>query len=120
MILINTKQLGEPPVMDLSFLGGIFGGIPAGPMEECPDTNIALIGWSKLTPATRNHPDAVLGHGIIQSLDTLGAGLDGKRHLPVNTVMQEWIFQQALLIDGSMMTRQRINTQRWSAWVKRW
>lgn len=106
--------------MDLSFLGGIFGGIPAGPMEDCVNTATALIGWSKLTPDTKNHPNGAIGHGIIQTLDTLGAGQDGRRYLPVVPVMQEWVFQQAFLADGSLMTRQRINIMDWTPWVKRW
>ncbi|EEF0620062.1 hypothetical protein DEI02_07120 [Salmonella enterica subsp. enterica serovar Freetown] len=106
--------------MDLSFLGGIFGGIPAGPIEDCTNTNTALIGWSKLTPDTKNHPDAATGHGIMQTIDTQGAGQDGRRHLPADTIMQEWVFQQAFLTDGSLITRQRINKMAWTPWVKRW
>ncbi|EOA1532050.1 hypothetical protein ACH8KY_002875 [Salmonella enterica subsp. enterica serovar Braenderup] len=120
MIQINTSQLGAPPVMDLSFLGGIFGGIPAGKMEECADASTALIGWSKLVTGTASHPNAAIGYGIMQTIDTQGAGADGRRHVPVNTVLQEWVFQQALLTDGSLYSRQKINTLDWSPWVKRW
>ncbi|EEA1387597.1 hypothetical protein GK444_15910 [Salmonella enterica] len=120
MIQINTMQSGAPPVPDLSFLGGIFGGIPAGPMPECGDTNTALIGWTKITTDTANHPNADLEYGIMQTIDTMGAGKDGRRHVPVNTVMQEWIFQQAMMTDGSLYMRQKINLTAWTAWVKRW
>ncbi|EKC7217727.1 hypothetical protein OP853_000091 [Salmonella enterica] len=120
MIQINTTQIGEPPVLDLSFLGGIFGGIPAGPMPDCANANTALIGWMKITAATLNHPAPAIQYGIMQTIDTMGAGLDGRRCVPVNTIMQEWVFQQALMIDGSLYMRQRINTGGWSGWVKRW
>lgn len=106
--------------MDLSFLGGLFGGLPAGPMEECRDANTALIIWSKITPQTLHHPKATVGYGILQTLDSQGAGPTGKRYVPVNTIMQEWIFQQAFLIDGSMMARQRINQMAWTPWARCW
>lgn len=120
MILINTAQLGAPPVMDLSFLGGLFGGLPAGPMEECRDANTALIIWSKITPDTLNHPNAGVGYGILQTLDSLGVGPTGRRYVPANTVMQEWVFQQAFLTDGTMMARQKINVLPWTPWEICW
>ncbi|EOG3909224.1 hypothetical protein ACLBR3_004877 [Salmonella enterica] len=120
MILINSTQLGEPPVLDLSFLGGLFGGLPAGPMEECANANTALIGWSKITPKTGNHPDDAVGWGFLWTIDTLGCGPTGKRYLPANTIPQEWVFQQANLIDGSMLERRKINENAWTPWVKRW
>lgn len=106
--------------MDLSFLGGLFGGLPAGPMEECRDANTAPIIWSKIVPGTLHHPNQDVGFGILQTLDSQGAGPTGKRYVPVNTVMQEWIFQQAFLVDGSMLARQKINMMAWTPWVRRW
>lgn len=120
MILINSTQMGEPPALDLSFLGGLFGGLPAGTMEECVNANTAPIIWSRLTPGTLNHPNAGVGYGILQTLDTQGVGPTGKRSVPVNTVAQEWVFQQAFLTDGTLMARQRINQGDWTPWVKRW
>ncbi|AXC65624.1 hypothetical protein DOE63_08405 [Salmonella enterica subsp. diarizonae serovar 59:z10:-] len=120
MILINSTQLGEPPALDLSFLGGLFGGLPAGPMEECRNANTALIIWSKITPGTLNHPNAGVGYGILQTLDTLGVGPTGKRYVPANTVMQEWVFQNALMIDGTLMGREKINQMPWTPWTRRW
>lgn len=118
MIQINAMLLGAPATAGLSALGGVFGGIPAGKMEECIDANTALIGWSVLTTATRNDPGG--GYGLLQTIDTMGAGTDGRRHVPAKTVMQEWIFQQAFLTSGVLMTRQKINTRAWTPWVKRW
>ncbi|EDI1750817.1 hypothetical protein GD488_14720 [Salmonella enterica] len=120
MILTNTMQLGAPPVMDLSFLGGLFGGLPPGPMEECRDANTAPIIWSKITPDTLHHPNASVGYGLLQSLSTMGVGPTGRRNVPVNTIMQEWIFQQAMMIDGTMMARQKINVMAWTPWERVW
>lgn len=113
-------QLGEPPTLDVSFLGGLFGGLPAGPMEACVNANTAPIIWSRITPDTLHHPNVNVGYGILQTLDTQGVGPTGKRDVPVYTVMQEWVFQQAFLTDGSLMVRQKINMGGWTAWVKRW
>lgn len=76
MIQVNAMQLGAPVGADLSVPGGIFGGILAGRMSDCIDANVALIGWSALTPATRNNPGS---HGLLQTIDTMGAGTDGRK-----------------------------------------
>ncbi|ELP6230848.1 hypothetical protein R1074_001531 [Salmonella enterica] len=120
MINVNTTQLGAPPVMNLSFLGGLFGGLPAGPIEECIDADTALIGWSRLTRDTQHHPDINVSYGLLQTIDSLGVGPTGKRYVPVKTIMQEWIFQQAFLTNGAMLSRQKINLMAWTPWVRCW
>ncbi|HBZ9863993.1 TPA: hypothetical protein MND73_000692 [Salmonella enterica subsp. houtenae] len=120
MILANTTRLGAQPVMDLSFLGGLFGGLPAGQMEECRNTNAALMCWSKITPQTLNHPNKNVGWGLLWTLDSLGVGPTGKRYVPTENADQEWILQQAAMIDGTILARQRINKLPWTPWVVRW
>ncbi|EGL5977638.1 hypothetical protein VLE14_005598, partial [Salmonella enterica] len=43
---------------------------------------------------------------------------DGKRRIPVNTIMQEWVNQLALMNNNTIMMRQRINTGAWGPWVR--
>ncbi|EMD4058439.1 hypothetical protein VQ197_004687, partial [Salmonella enterica] len=52
------------------------------------------------------------------TIDTLGCGQDGKRRVPVNTVQQEWVYQMALMTNGAVLMRQRINRGNWSGWVR--
>lgn len=120
MILINNNGLGMPPGMNIAAIAGLFGTLPAEPMETCVDANIALIGWSTIQQNTLHHPDSNLGYGWLWTIDTMGAGPDGKRHVPVNTVMQEWVMQWAIMTNGGLRTRQKINQDGWSDWVHRW
>lgn len=119
-IIVNPGTLGNipAPIFDLSMLSGIFGSMPAGGMGVCPDANTALIGWEKVTPTTKNHPNPDVQYGVIWTIDTMGCGIDGKRRVPVNTVMQEWVYQLALMNNNTIMMRQRINTGAWGAWVR--
>ncbi|ECX4790729.1 hypothetical protein F6A15_10750 [Salmonella enterica] len=119
-ITINAGTLGNTPapIFNLAMLSGVFGSMPAGEMDVCPDANTALIGWERVTPETRHHPSPAAGYGVIWSIDTMGCGLDGKRRIPVNTIMQEWVNQLALMNDNTIMMRQRINTASWGAWVR--
>ncbi|EHC5874546.1 hypothetical protein JR782_005472 [Salmonella enterica subsp. enterica serovar Eastbourne] len=119
-IIINPEILGNGPApeFNLAMLAGIFGSMPAGPMTHCPDADTALIGWEKVTPDTKHHPDSGVQYGVIWTIDTMGCGADGKRHVPVNTVMQEWVYQLALMNNNGILMRQRINTQPWTGWVR--
>ncbi|EJM4066100.1 hypothetical protein NOJ64_000615 [Salmonella enterica] len=119
-IIINPETLGNTPapVFNLAMLSGIFGSMPAGKMGICPDANTALIGWEIVTPETKNHPSPVARYGTIWTIDTMGCGNDGKRRIPVNTIMQEWVNQLAMMNDNTIMMRQRINTDPWGVWVR--
>lgn len=119
MLMTNPGHTGTAPA-DLRQLGGLFGTIPASDMAVCLNTNTALTGWSKLTPDSASHPNAAAGYGLLQTLDTTGAGANGRARIAAGGIMQQWVFQQAMLTDGSLYTRQRINEQNWTAWVKRW
>ncbi|HGA5503357.1 TPA: hypothetical protein ACISZU_000131 [Salmonella enterica subsp. enterica serovar Potsdam] len=120
MILINNNGLGMPPGMDIAAIAGLFGTLPADKMEECKDTNTAPVGRSVIRQDTQHHPDTVKGYGMLVTEDTFGAGQQGKRCIPVNTEQEEWVFQRAFMTDGSLYTRQKINQENWTAWVKRW
>lgn len=119
-ISINAGTLSNSPspAFDLAMLNGIFGSMPAGEMSVCPDANTALIGWEKVTPATKNHPKPDAQYGTLWTIDTMGCGKDGKRRIPANTVMQEWVNQLAMMNDNTIMMRQRINTGTWGVWVR--
>ncbi|EAO8179844.1 hypothetical protein AHV57_02960 [Salmonella enterica] len=119
-IIVNPGTLGNipAPIFNLAMLSGIFGSMPAGEMDVCPDASTALIGWEKVTPATKNHPSPDAQYGVIWTIDTMGCGIDGKRRVPVNTVMQEWVYQLALMNNNTIMMRQRINTGAWGVWVR--
>ncbi|EMD3042964.1 hypothetical protein VQ366_003953 [Salmonella enterica] len=117
MIITNSQYPGSP-VADVSQFAGLFGSLPAGEMPECADASTALIGWEKVTPSTKNHPNAGMQYGILWTIDTMGCGQDGKRRVPVNTVQQEWVYQMALMTNGAVLMRQRINKGNWSGWVR--
>ncbi|EKK3319164.1 hypothetical protein PMI54_004491 [Salmonella enterica] len=119
-IAINTETLGNvaAPAFNLAFLSGIFGSMPAGEMANCPDANTALIGWERVMPGTKNHPFQAAQYGVIWTIDTMGCGNDGKRRVPVSTVMQEWVYQLALMNNNSVMMRQKINLSPWGNWVR--
>ncbi|POT57852.1 hypothetical protein C3432_07900 [Citrobacter amalonaticus] len=119
-ITINEGILGKAPAPEFNFamLSGVFGSMPAGEMGICPDANTALIGWEKVTPATKNHPSPEAQYGVIWSIDTMGCGNSGKRRIPVNTILQEWVYQLALMNDNSVMMRQRINKGAWGVWLR--
>ncbi|EEL9686991.1 hypothetical protein HBD59_002461 [Salmonella enterica] len=119
-IMINPETMGDTPApaFNLAFLSGIFGSMPAEEMAVCPNANTALIGWERVTPDTKNHPAPDAQHGVIWTIDTMGCGNSGKRRVPVNTVMQEWVYQLALMNNNTIMMRQRINTAPWGAWVR--
>ncbi|ELQ7075239.1 hypothetical protein QQ154_001159 [Salmonella enterica] len=119
-IIINAETLGSAPapVFNLAFLSGIFGSMPAGEMGVCPDANTALIGWEKITPDTQNHPSPTAQYGTLWTIDTMGCGNNGIRRIPVNTIDQEWVNQLALMNDGTIMMRQRINKSAWGSWVR--
>ncbi|EMY3023663.1 hypothetical protein ABCX01_002975 [Salmonella enterica] len=119
-IIINPETIGDTPapVFNLAFLSGIFGSMPAEEMGVCPDANTALTGWERVTADTKNHPSPAAQYGIIWSIDTMGCGNDGKRRIPVNTVMQEWVYQLAMMNNNTIMMRQRINTGAWGPWVR--
>lgn len=118
-ITVNPETLGNAlPVFNLAMLSGIFGSMPAGEMDVCPDANTALIGWEKVTPDTKHHPSPDAQYGVIWTIDTMGCGIDGKRRVPVNTIMQEWVYQLALMNNNTIMMRQRINQSAWAAWVR--
>ncbi|EGY4502206.1 hypothetical protein MX201_004037 [Salmonella enterica] len=125
-ILTNSATLGSEQYAQQLFIqqlqqammSGLFGSMPAGAMTSCSDANTALIGWEKIVPATANHPSAVAQYGIIWSIDTMGCGDTGRRRIPVNTVMQEWIYQIALMNNNTVMMRQKINLNPWKGWVR--
>ncbi|EFB0319267.1 hypothetical protein HGH08_003895 [Salmonella enterica] len=119
-LIINAERLGAAPspVFNLAMLSGVFGSMPAGEMAVCPDANTALIGWEKVMPSTKNHPSPSAQYGVIWSIDTMGCGSDGKRRIPANTIMQEWVYQLALMNNNTVMMRQRINTGTWGSWVR--
>ncbi|EDZ8079204.1 hypothetical protein GPC29_003118 [Salmonella enterica] len=119
-ISINAGTLGNSPApeFNLAMLSGIFGSMPAGEMGVCHDANTALIGWEKVTPDTKNHPKPDAQYGTLWTIDTMGCGNNGKRRIPVNTIMQEWVNQLAMMNDNTIMMRQRINTSAWGPWVR--
>lgn len=89
-------------------------------MPVCEDVDLALIGWSVINEDTKHHPKATLKWGLLMTIDTMGAGTSGMRFIPRQTIPQEWVFQQALMTNGTLLTRFRINTAPFTARVKRW
>ncbi|EJJ4361712.1 hypothetical protein NI484_004965, partial [Salmonella enterica] len=63
MMIVTNSQYPGYPVADISQFAGLFGSLPAGDMPECADASTALIGWEKVTPSTKNHPNAGMQYG---------------------------------------------------------
>ncbi|ENJ4306005.1 hypothetical protein AB1E49_002962 [Salmonella enterica subsp. enterica serovar Newport] len=126
MIIPNANTLGaqsgqsaSPNLADL--IAGRFGLFHADDAPICEDLDAAMIGYMAITPDTKNNPQSGdLAYGQVQTLDSLGAGNDGQRTVASTGKMKEWVMQIALMGDGSLYSRNRINNGAFQAWVKRW
>ncbi|HFG7809407.1 TPA: hypothetical protein ACIA70_000988 [Salmonella enterica subsp. enterica serovar Java] len=95
---------------------------------------ICLIGndWTQITdgsadevvqfsPDTKDNPQSGdFAYGMVQTLDSLGAGDNGQKVIPPVGGAKEWIIQILFMADGSLYTRARVNDNPFLPYVKRW
>ncbi|EEM6320239.1 hypothetical protein Q1B84_001523 [Salmonella enterica] len=123
MITTNTNTLGAPAEMQIALeaLSGRFGLFYAEDAPVCEDLNSAIVGYVSITPDTHGNPQSgELAYGNVQTLDSLGAGADGRKVIPETGGAKEWITQVAFMADGSLYSRIRVNNNAFQSWVKRW
>lgn len=123
MIIVNSNTLGAPAgsAPGIASLAGKFGLFHAGDAPVCANLNTATVGYMKITPDTKGNPQSgSMAYGMVQTLDSLGAGDDGQRVIPAVGSAKEWIAQILFMADGSMYTRFRVNNNAFQAFVKRW
>ncbi|ECE6803539.1 hypothetical protein DSG34_04125 [Salmonella enterica subsp. diarizonae] len=128
MIIPNTTTLGEqsgqttataPNLANL--ISGRFGLFHASDAPVCVNLDAAIVGYMAITPDTKGNPQSGnQAFGMVQTLDSLGAGDDGQRTVPPVGGTKEWVIQILFMADGSLYTRYRVNNGRFSPFIKRW
>ncbi|EAA6549928.1 hypothetical protein DRK11_08665, partial [Salmonella enterica subsp. diarizonae] len=108
-----------PNLADL--IAGRFGLFHAEDAPICDNLDNAIIGYMTITPDTKGNPQSGdFAYGQVQSIDSLGAGNDGKKVIPPVGGAKEWITQILLMADGSLYSRSRVNNGGFQPFVKRW
>ncbi|EEN5589354.1 hypothetical protein [Salmonella enterica] len=125
MIIANTNTLGAQagqPAPDLAdLIAGRFGLFHAKEAPVCTNLNTATAGYMMITPATKGNPQSGdMAYGMVQTLDSLGAGDDGQKAIPPVGGAKEWITQILLMADGSLYSRSRVNANGFQPFIKRW
>ncbi|ENE8565965.1 hypothetical protein ABN789_001822 [Salmonella enterica] len=123
MIITNANTLGAPAEIQIALaaLSGRFGLLFADEAPICENLDTATSGYMTITPETKNNPQSgELAYGNVQTLDSLGAGADGRRAIPAVGGTKEWITQILFMADGSLYTRCRVNNNDFQPFVKRW
>ncbi|EAQ6104109.1 hypothetical protein DRK59_07170 [Salmonella enterica subsp. diarizonae] len=110
----------QMPDIDPLMIAGLFGSIPAGPMEEVTNFNTALMGFTRCTYAVPNVPNSKWPWGTIWTISSKGTGPDGKRHIPAVLEPGEVTYQLFYGTDNSLYSRGGIWLTGWGNWVKRW
>ncbi|EEI6040121.1 hypothetical protein GWF43_08830 [Salmonella enterica] len=125
MIIPNTNTLGEQSgqsVLNLAeLMAGRFGLFHAHDAPVCANLDTATVGYMTITPDTKGNPaSGDAAYGMVQTLDSLGAGDSGRRVIPPVGGTKEWIIQVLFMGDGSLYTRCRVNNGVFLPFVKRW
>ncbi|EOG2868102.1 hypothetical protein ACK840_000202 [Salmonella enterica] len=115
---IYTKS---PPVLKLpdfdpSAIAGLFGSLPAGPMEEIADFNTALMGFMRSTKAVPNAPKASWPWGTVWTISSKGVGPTGKRYIPAVLEQGEVTWQ---IFYSTLYSRGGIWLTGWGEWTLR-
>ncbi|MMS77489.1 hypothetical protein D9O31_13195 [Salmonella enterica] len=125
MITVNTNTLGAQPGQSApnmaDLIAGRFGLFHAKEAPICDNLDNAIIGYMTITPDTKGNPQSGdFAYGQVQSIDSLGAGDDGKKVIPPVGGAKEWITQILLMADGSLYSRARVNANGFQPFIKRW
>ncbi|EIX3165357.1 hypothetical protein MKB28_005510 [Salmonella enterica] len=128
MIIPNTNTLGEqsgqatataPNLADL--ISGRFGLLHAKDAPVCASLDTAMVGYMLVTPSTQGNPQSGnLAYGMVQTLDSRGAGDNGQRTVPPVGAAKEWVTQILFMADSSLYTRTRVNDNAFQPFIKRW
>ncbi|END3473495.1 hypothetical protein ABL142_002318 [Salmonella enterica] len=125
MITVNTNTLGAltgqpaPNLADL--IAGRFGLFHAKDAPFCDNLDAAMMGYMMITPNTKGNPQSGdMAFGMVQTLDSLGAGDGGQKVIPPVGGAKEWVTQVILMADGSLYSRARVNNMAFQPFIKRW
>lgn len=116
-------QLPQPPQLpdiDPLAIAGLFGSLPAGPMEEVTDFNTALMGFTRCTYVVPNVPDPKWPWGTVWTISSKGAGSTGRRYIPAVLELGEMTYQLFYSTNGSLYSRGGIWLTGWNNWTKIW
>lgn len=108
------------PDIDPLTIAGLFGSIPAGPMEQVKDFNTALMGFTCSANPVPNVPNPKWPWGTVWTISSKGVGLTGKRYIPAVLEPGEVTYQLFYGTDNSLYSRGGIWLTGWGNWVKRW
>ncbi|HFE7541950.1 TPA: hypothetical protein ACGADT_003232 [Salmonella enterica subsp. enterica serovar Newport] len=108
------------PDIDLLAIAGLFGSLPAGPMEEVTNFNTTLMGFMRCTYAVPNVPNPKWPWGTIWTISSKGVGPTGKRYIPAVLEPGEVTYQIFYGTDNSLYSRGGIWLTGWGNWGKRW
>ncbi|ECK6866350.1 hypothetical protein R4U18_004532 [Salmonella enterica] len=107
------------PDFDPTSIAGLFGSLPAGPMEEITDFNTALMGFMRSTKAVPNTPKASWPWGTVWTISSKGVGPTGKRYIPAVLEQGEVTYQLFYATNGSLYSRGGIWLTGWGEWTLR-
>ncbi|EFU3350687.1 hypothetical protein HUH01_004028 [Salmonella enterica] len=113
-------QPPQLPDIDPLAIAGLFGSIPAGPMETVTDFNTALMGFTRCTDAVSNVPDPKWPWGITWTISSKGTGPTGKRYIPAVLEPGEVTYQLFYTTRGDLYSRGGIWLTGWGNWIQRW
>ncbi|HIB1450103.1 TPA: hypothetical protein ACWV5Q_005457 [Salmonella enterica subsp. enterica serovar Muenchen] len=110
----------QMPDIDLLAIAGLFGSLPAGPMEGVLDFNTAMMGFTRSANAVPNVPNPKWPWGTVWTISSKGVGPTGKRYIPAVLEPGEVVYQIFYGTDNSLYSRGGIWLTGWGNWTKRW
>ncbi|EAQ4448876.1 hypothetical protein FAN38_10640 [Salmonella enterica] len=110
----------QMPDIDLLAIAGLFGSIPAGPMEEVRNFDTALMGFMRSTMPVPGVPNPKWPWGTVWTISSKGVGPTGKRYIPAVLEPGEVTFQIFYGTDNSLYSRGGIWLTGWGNWNQRW
>ncbi|ECB1988395.1 hypothetical protein EVG56_18585 [Salmonella enterica subsp. enterica serovar Kisarawe] len=121
-IYIKSPPPAVPKLPDIDplMIAGLFGSLPAGPMEEVTDFNTALMGFMRSTDNVPNVPSKNWPWGMVWTISTKGTGPTGKRYIPATFEQGEVTHQFFYTTQGALFSRGGIWLTGWGEWQQRW
>lgn len=110
----------QMPDIDPLAIAGLFGSLPAGPMEEVRNFNTALMGFMRSTMPVPGVPNTKWPWGTVWTISSKGVGPTGKRYIPAVLEPGEVTYQIFYGTDNSLYSRGGIWLTGWGNWGKRW
>ncbi|ECJ8609106.1 hypothetical protein FQB19_00465 [Salmonella enterica] len=119
----SPPQLPQPlrlPDIDPLAIAGLFGSIPAGPMEVVTDFNTALMGFMRCTDKVPNVAVPDWPWGMLWTISSKGTGPTGRRYIPAVLEQGEVTYQIFYTTQGALYSRGGIWLTGWGKWQQRW